>query len=424
MPALQTIDIILLTAMIPLLVVSAFFSASETVFFGLGADDRAGIRKRGGVVARSVEGLLKQPRQLLITILLGNMTINTLYMTISAVLLLRYESESLAGLVFGAGSLLVLVIVGEVLPKLGGQSHRIASGALLGPPLFAVHRVVAPLRIILGRFVITPLARLVGNDPATHLEPEELEALLDVSAAEGAIDHGEENLLREVLKFKQLTVRDVMTPRVHLRFIELEDDSNAIRAEIQDSGLARLPVVGDSMDDVRGILSSRSFLMTSPPPGSPEELEAVLSPVAFVPEQASVEQLLRQFREDARTIAMVVDEYGGTAGIVTIEDVAEELVGEIAGHGDSLPEDPERLSEGRWRVSGLMHLHDWRDTFGADFEDRRVSTVGGLFFAKLGRLARPGDVVHLGNVRLVAERVDAGRVETAVVDLFEGEGGR
>ncbi|MCH2162329.1 MAG: hemolysin family protein [Phycisphaerales bacterium] len=424
MPALEPIDVFLLVAMIPLLVVSAFFSASETVFFGLGVDDRAGIRKRGGVIARAVDALLKQPRQLLITVLLGNMTINTLYMTISAVLLIRYGSAPLAGLVFGAGSLLLLVVAGEVLPKLGGQSHRAAAAALLAPPLFAVHRIVAPLRIVLGRFVIMPLGRLVGQDPATHLEPEELEALLDVSVAEGVIDHGEENLLREVLKFKQLTVRDVMTPRVHLRFVELDDDAAAIRAEIERTGLGRLPVVGESMDDVRGILSSRRFLMASSPPASANELQALLVPVAFVPEQASVEQLLRQFREGGLTIAMVVDEYGGTAGIVTIEDVAEELVGEIAGHGEHLPEDPQRLSEGRWRVSGLMPLHDWRDTFGAEFEDRRVSTVGGLFFARLGRLARPGDVVHLGNVRLVAERVDAGRVETAVVDLSENGGGR
>ena len=113
----------------------------------------------------------------------------------------------------------------------------------------------------------------------------------------------------------------------------------------------------------------------------------------------------------------MVDEYGGTAGIVTIEDVAEQLVGEIADPEENLLEVPERLGDGRWRVSGLMSLHDWRETFGAEVDDRRVTTVGGLFFAKLGRLARQGDQVILANVRLVAERVDDGRVESAIVDL-------
>ena len=421
MPPLDTTDIVLLALMLPLLVLSGFFSASETVFFGLGVDDRNLLRNRGGMIARTVEALLRQPRQLLITILLGNMTINTLYMTIGAVLLLRYKDDPLASLVFGLGSLLMLVVVGEVLPKLSGQSRRAMFGGLLAPPLFALHRLIAPLRIVLGRFVIRPLGRLVGDSPQTHLEPEELEALLNVSVAEGAIDGREENLLKEVLQLKQLTVRDVMTPRVHVQFIAEDDDHSSIRDEIRQTALGRLPVVGDSIDEIRGFLSSRRFLMAvAEDPGI--DIASLIRPAVFVPEQASVEQLLRRFQADGITIAIVVDEFGGTAGIVTIEDVAEELVGEIAGEGELVLEAPERLAEGRWRVSGLMPLHDWRDTFGAEFEDRRVSTVGGLFFAKLRRLARPGDVIHLGNVRLVAERVDEGRVETAVVDLLE-EGG-
>ena len=421
MPELDTIDVVLLGAMIPLLLASAFFSASETVFFGLGVEDRAELRRRGGIASGALDALLLKPRQLLVTVLLGNMTINTLFMTISAVLLLRHGTAPLTGLVFGAGSLILLIILGEILPKVAGQSHRIRGAALLAPPLAAIHRVIAPLRIAIARFVVIPLARLAGEAPSPHLGPEELAALLDVSVAEGAIDRSEENLLRDVVKMGQLSVRDVMTPRVHVNFVHLDDEPARIRDEIAQVGRGHLPVVGESIDDVRGLLSSRRFLMEAPQQSDTAALEAIMSGIAFVPEQASVEDLLRRFQAEGSTLAIVVDEYGGTAGIVTIEDVAEEIVGEIAEPDERLLEIPERLAEARWRVSGLMPLHDWREAFGSAVDDRRVSTVGGLFFARLGRLARAGDVVRLGNVRLVAERVEEGRVASAVVDLEDSE---
>ena len=328
----------------------------------------------------------------------------------------------MAGVVFGAGSLVLLIILGEILPKVAGQSHRSRGAAFIGPPLAGLHRVIAPLRIVIARFVITPLARLAGEPPSPHLGADELAALLDVSVAEGAIDRSEEHLLREVVKMGQLSVRDVMTPRVHVEFVELDDDPSKIRNQIRRVGRGHLPVVGESIDDVRGLLSSRRFLMDSPAEANPAALAALMTGIAFVPEQASVEDLLRRFQAEGSTLAIVVDEYGGTAGIVTIEDVAEEIVGEIAEPDERLLEIPERLGEARWRVSGLMPLHDWREAFGSAVDDRRVSTVGGLFFARLGRLARAGDVVLLGNVRLVAERVEDGRVASAVVDLVEQGG--
>jgi len=264
--------------------------------------------------------------------------------------------------------------------------------------------------------VITPLARLAGEPPSIELGVDELAALLDASIAEGAIDSSEEHVLREVLKMGDLSVRDIMTPRVHVESIDIDGTDDSIRSVIARTGLGRLPVIGKSLDDVRGVISSRRFLMQE---GG--KIEDVLESIAFVPEQASVENLLRRFRDEGSTMAMVVDEYGGTAGIVAIEDVAEEIVGDIVVEEEHQVEIPERLDDDRWRVSGLMPLHDWREAFGPEFQDRRVATVAGLFFARLARLARQGDVVRLANVRLVAEKVNEGRVESAIVDLVSSE---
>lgn len=408
--------------MVPLLLLSGFFSASETVLFGLAAEDRAIIRRRGGITAASVDALLRQPRLLLVTVLLANMTFNTVYMTVSSLLVLRHGSAPLAAVLFGVGSLALLIVVGEVVPKLTGQAHRVGAVRILAPPISLLHGILLPFDMFVARFVVEPLNRLLGPAPRSHLDADELDALVDLSVRQGAIDRAEETLLREVLSFRTRRVRDIMTPRVSMVAVGLQDDAEAIRGTIAESGLRRLPVHDVDLDEIVGILPCRRFLIDPSVGVDPDHLAGACRPARFVPEMASVEQLLDRFRADGSTIAIVVDEFGGTAGLVTIEDVAEEIVGEIAGDGDEQIITPERLGDARWRVSGRMPLHAWRDAFGPAIDDRRISTVGGLFLARLGRLARAGDEVRVGNVRIVAERVESGLVESAVVDLVEETG--
>ena len=405
--------------MLPLLVLSGFFSASETVLYGLDADDRSAIGKGGGMASHAVESLLRKPRLLLVTILLCNMTINTLYMTVSSLLVLRHGESLVAGVLFGVGSLGLLIVLGEVVPKLSGQAHRVGAARLLAPPIRVIHNLLLPLDVIIARFVIEPLARLMGPAPRSNLDADELDALVDLSVRQGAIDRAEETLLREVLSLRTRRVCDIMTPRVSIVSVAEDDDSEVIRRTIADSGLRRLPVHEGELDQVVGILPCRRFLLDFPDGVSSDAIRDACRGALFVPEMASVEQLLERFRNDGDTIAIVVDEFGGTSGLVTIEDVAEEIVGEIAGDEEDGQVAPERLGEARWRVGGRMPLHAWRDAFGSVIEDRRISTVGGLFLARLGRLARAGDEVRLGNVRIVAERVESGLVESAIVDLVE-----
>ena len=420
MPDLQTTDIVLLALMVPLLVGSGFFSASETVIFGLDADDRAAIRGRGGVVAAAIEGLMREPRLLLISILLGNMTINTLYMTLGSVLVIRHATAPLAGVIFGLGSLAVIIVFGEVVPKLAGQAHRTGAAAILGPPIAILHRLLRPVDRAVSSLVVEPLHRLIGPVASTHLDADELAALVDLSRRQGAIDREEEALLQEVLSFRSIRVRDIMTPRVSVHAVAYHDPPDRIRSLLYDTGLRRLPVYGEDLDSIVGVLPSRRFLLALADEELPDgDVRSLCRPVAFVPEMASVEQLLGRFRDEGSTIAIVVDEFGGTAGLVTIEDIAEEVVGEIAGDPEDEVSQPVKLDTARWRVDGRMPVHSWREAFGPAIKDPRISTVGGLFLAQLGRLARPGDEALLANVRLIAERVEHGRVESALVELVE-----
>ncbi len=420
MPNLDVTDYVLLAMLLPLLVVSGFFSASETVFFGLRTDDRAAIRRNGGIAAAATETLLRDPRRLLVTILLGNMTINTVYMTVTSVLLLRHEGLPIAAVVFGLGTLLAVIVFGEVVPKLAGQTHRVGAAGIIGPPLAVLHRILLPIGGIVTSLVIEPLQRLLGRSPETMIDSDELEALIDLSARQGVIDRGEETLLREVVSFRALRVRDIMTPRVSIRAAAVDARPDEVRSLIAESGLRRIPIHAGTLDEIVGILPCRDFLLDGPDrEADPDAMVALCRNASFVPELASGEQLLARFRAEGSTLAIVVDEFGGTAGLVTIEDVAEELVGEIGTVDEAEFIEPVRLADARWRVGGLMPLHEWKAVFGPSIDDRRVSTVGGLFLARLGRLARPGDEIRLANVRVVAERVESGRVESAIVDLVE-----
>jgi putative hemolysin len=318
--------------------------------------------------------------------------------------------------------LLAVIVLGEVAPKLAGQTHRVGAAAVIGPPLTVLHRILLPIGRIVTAVVIEPLQRLIGRAPETVLDSDELEALIDLSARQGVIDRGEETLLREVVSFRTLRVRDIMTPRVSMLSAATDAPPAEVRALIAESGLRRLPIRAENLDAIVGILPCRSFLLDGPAGDSdPEGMVALCRSPSFVPELASVEQLLARFRAEGSTLAIVVDEFGGTAGLVTIEDVAEELVGEIGTVDEAEFVEPVRLADARWRVGGLMPLHEWKAVFGPSIDDRRVSTVGGLFLARLGRLARPGDEIRLANVRVVAERVESGRVESAIVDLVEDD---
>jgi len=413
-PTVKVVPLICTTAV--LLVASGFFSGSETALFGLTANQRMLIRRQETLSGRAIEVLLANQRMLLITVLLGNMTINVLYFVISSVLLMRADTGLAGGLLLAIASLLTMILLGEVLPKLVANAHRRGFAALIAAPLLALHGLIGPLRMILERVVVAPLSRLTSPAEAPpRLGSGELAALLVVSTREGVIDHEEQQILHDVIALGQRKVRDVMTPRVRIVAVA----TSASREEVADlarrTRLTVLPVYRDDLDHVVGFLPVQRYLLGTREGRAP--VTDYAAPARFVPEVATLDQLLEHFRDTRNQLAIAVDEFGGTAGIVAVEDVVEELIGDIAMDRDREAVRAEAIGPDRWRVGGDASVHEWAGTFGTRLIPPRISTLGGLITAHLGRVPVTGDSVELGNVRVDVEQADRSRVVTAIITL-------
>ena len=414
----QAIDLVLAALLPALLVLSAFFSACETTLFGMRPAERMALRRSHSLIARAVDSLLADPRSLLITVLLGNMTVNVLYFVISSVLLMNAQIGILGEIVLVIMSLLVLTC-GEVLPKVVANARRTRAAVLLATPLLVLHRVIAPLRIVIDRLIVSPLSRLTApTTPPPRLAPSEIASLLELSGRQGVIDAEEQRVLLDVLKLGRLKVRDVMTPRVRVIALPAEARRDEVAEAARTAGLAQLPVYLRDLDHIIGMLPLRTFLLQADQPTTAQELAR---PVEFVPEIATLEQLLDHFRSKQTQMVIVVDEYGGTSGIVALQDVVEQLVGELASGDDAHAQTPVMIGPGRWRAGGDVSVHDWAEAFGATGLVTRVATLGGLVTNLLGRGPEVGDAVDVGSVRLEVEQVEGSRVAAVIITLLDDD---
>jgi len=424
----MSLSVLLMLLALPVLLIgSAFFSGSETALFSLSRHQRTMLARSSGVTAHTIMQLLAETRALLITLLLGNMIINVLYINTAALLMLRLSRIPAVGPTIATVANIVplvgLIMFGEVLPKLVAARLPAGWSQVIAVPMLLVHRFLGPLRIGFSIAVITPLARLIAprtTPPA--LSAEELESLLNLSQHRGVIDSDEEALLQQVLQLSRLKVRDLMTPRVDIVAFERGDDPANLFELIRRTRLRHIPVYEHDLDHIVGLLYSRQVLTRQP--HEPELLEPMIRQVKFVPELQRADQLLVSFRKSGATVAIVVDEYGGTAGMVTLEDVVEHIVGDIPGEYEPETEpELEQLGHGRWRAGTDLSIQEWGGLFFDPTEagTGAVRTIGGLVMAQLGRAPQVGDRLTLSNVAITVEAVEGPRPVTVLIELLPAE---
>jgi len=388
-------------ALIVLLGLSAFFSSAEVAFFSLNPLQVRRLKQSNPKLGGQVEWNLSSPTRLLSTILIGNTLVNV---AVSAVAFALAEHFFVQGeLIAIAASLFLLVIFGEIGPKRVAVAHPARMASLYAPALVFATASLAPLRYLLDR--ITESFAHLFHPRGRVLSEEEFVSVVDESGKEGILDEDERAMVRGIIRLEDLRASDVMTPRVDIIGIDIEDEAAEIDQVVASARVRHILIYRKTLDNVQGFLDVRRYRL-DPDYAARKQW----TPPPYVPESSPLDKLLSQFLHEQRRVAVVVDEYGGTAGVITRGDILEEITGEIedelGGHELLFT----RSGPDRWLLDGQVNLETISDQLGITFEELGVDRIAGWIAAKLERLPRPGDSVEANNTRFTVRQMRKNRV--------------
>jgi putative hemolysin len=408
-----------LAVLAALVLCSAILTGAEAAYFSLG---RARLKrlaeKESDEGESTTKPLLEQPHELLVTLLVGITLINIGASALAAAVAERLLGP--AGLPVAIVTMVFLLSVfGEVLPMTLAVEHPERFIAWVNRPVAWLSAAVAPIRLVLGALTTLTL-RLVGSerrDDAPEITEEELRTLVDVGTREGVVERTEREMIHRVFELEDTLVREVMVPRPDMFCLEVSTPRERILDLLRENLHSRVPVYEDTVDQIVGVLYTKEILPYLR--GLPEdfELRAHLHPPYFVPESKRADALLREFQAKKLHLAVVVDEYGGTAGLVTLEDLLEELVGEIRDEFDEEERLIQPLGDRAFRVSGKLSLFDFNAATGLSVSSESYDTVGGWVLDLFGRVPNKGEKVETSEFTVTVERVERTRVVEVLVAL-------
>ncbi|PRY63706.1 CBS domain containing-hemolysin-like protein [Knoellia remsis] len=319
----------------------------------------------------------------------------------------------------GILAVLSFALVG-VSPRTLGNQHSTRVALLAAPVAIGLRRVLGPfakLLVVLAN-AVTPGK---GYRDGPFESESELRDLVDLAGESSLIEAGERQMIHSVFELGDTLAREVMVPRTDMVTIDSDRVAKQAMNLFLRSGYSRIPVTGEDSDDVLGLLYFKDVVRRVNAGGPATPVTEIMRPMPFIPESKPVDALLREMQRDQTHFALVIDEWGGTAGLVTIEDIIEEIVGEIADEYDRETPDIEDLGDGRWRVDATMDIDDLADHLDVSIEEDEVDTVGGLIGKTIGRVPILGSTCEVAGLRLTAERM-AGRrhrIATVLVERVE-----
>ncbi len=391
---------------------SFFFALAETALFSLGKWQVRQLAERepraGGIVLR----LLANPEDLLATMVLGNTFASAAMLGVAFWMTLQQRWPALPTLI----GLLVLILFGcEVLPKTLAVRRPEQWSLRVAAPLLILARLSLPVRQAAQKINAAILSALTPAmaRPMPVLTDEEYQELLDLACQQGTLEQAEREIIVQIISLDRRTVKEVMKPRSRMASISdalsVEDMLTAARKYKH----RRLPIYDETPDTIVGILDTRALLLDP----AIDLADAIEFP-SFVPESMNLLQLLKSLQRRQRAMAIVLDEFGGTAGLVTTEDILEELIGKIRRETETETEGfvMEKLGPGRWRVNGTMRLDDFRREYPALGEVPEVETMGGLLMNRVGLVPGPGDSTVFRGLKLTAQVADERRVREVLVE--------
>lgn len=399
-----------------LLCLSAFFSGSETALFALSDLELRELEKGSAAQRRAVD-LARRPEKTLVTVLLANMVVNVALSVVITSISLRTWGPSGIAVAIPVATVLLLLF-GEIVPKSLGLRRSRTFAQLAALPLSMLATVLGPVRVGLEK-----MARLVvGNAQPGALTRDELPTLVTVAAEEGQISPFESRVLRRVFRFADTPLSRCLTPRVDMVALPADASVGDALTAFDRSGRSRVPVYDDGPDAIIGVLLQKDLLTRES--GSPADpARSWLREVPHVPDTVTADQLFRRFQRERIHIAIVVDEHGGVEGLVTMEDLLEELIGDIRDESDEVPASLEKLEDGSWRGPASLELTDvaeFLDLTDADLEES--VTLSGVLHSELGRVPLRGDEVQWRGWCIRVLTASPTRARLVVLSPVEGSG--
>ncbi|MBN1973245.1 MAG: HlyC/CorC family transporter [Sedimentisphaerales bacterium] len=392
---------------------SAFFSGAETTYSNITRRQIKQLKESKSKLSKLASSLLNHPRQLLNCFLFGNMTVNVLYYAASSILIIKVNKENpLAGGIIAFSSFVIILLFGEILPKSLAYANSRSLSVIFALPTYFFLKIYTPLEVIFKYIILEPFLRLLLGPKINPraITTSEFISLIESTKKKGLISEDENRLLTEVIELGNLKVRHVMKPRVDMITCAVTDSNLDVREKMHNHHLTKLPVYTGSIDNIAGVIHFRELLLNENVP-----LSKIIRNVNYVPEQKTIESMLEFFLKTKTDIAIVVDEYGGIAGSVVLEDIAEELFGQIEHSSQSEP--IEQTGPFMYRLRGNLAVHDWIEMFGIDLDETQQATIGGLVTALLGKIPKKGDIVHIRNLKFTVEKIHRNRIESIILSF-------
>ena len=401
-------SITLLVALVILIAFSAFFSASETAFSSLNQIRLKSRAEEGDTSAARVLAMAEKYDKLLSSILIGNNIVNIAAASIGTVLFTKWLGEERGATASTIVLTIVVLIFGEVTPKTLAKEMPETIATAVSPVLNLLMTLFTPLTWLFSQWKKL-LGRFVHTSESDAITEGELITMVSEAENDGELTDRESQLIRSAIEFDDVEVEEILTPRVDVVAVEDDISLEELAQTFAESGYSRLPVYHDTVDNIIGVVHEKDFYIARLKKSV--TMEDLIAPTLYTTGSTQISQLLRTLREQHHHMAVVVDEYGGTEGIITLEDILEELVGEIWDEHDEATEDFRQQSDGSWLVSGSASVDDLYETLDLpEDEDIDSNTVNGLVQEKTHHLPKVGDHFQLNDYEGVVTRTARRRV--------------
>ncbi len=419
--AQSTVTALGVFAVVVLIALSGFFSSSEIAMFSLPKHRVDGMVDEGVPGSTLVRELKSDPHRLLVTILVGNNIVNIAMSSIATALLSIYFGGLVGVILATFGITAIVLLFGESAPKSYAVENTESWAVRIAKPLKATEFFLYPLIVVFDRLTrrINKLTGSTGAIETPYVTRDELQEMLESGEREGVLEEEEHDMLQRIFRFNNTIVKEVMTPRLDITGVPKDAPiGEAIETCIQ-SGHARVPIYEGSLDNVQGVVHIRDLVRDLNYGETDDlELEDLIQPTLHVPESKNVDELLAEMRENRMHMVIVIDEFGTTEGLVTMEDVVEEIVGEILEGGEEEP--IAEIDDETVLVRGEVNIEEVNEALGIELpEGEEFETIAGFIFNRAGRLVEQGEEITFDGVRITVEDVDNTRILKARVAKTE-----